>query len=399
MIKQTIYILFFLTSFLISQSSVSSINKIDKSENVLTIIATANVKGEVDPCGWKKKPLGGLARKATILTEYNTNELNNTFVVDAGDLFFSENILEPGVSKEIAIVNANIILESFNKMGCTVFSPGSKDFAAGKDFIKNTYQNAFFPFVSSNIYDNETNKLLFEPYVIENRNGRRVAFIGLSSIFQSEGIDVKNPIPALDSILKEVTPISDIRILLFSSNDNDIKNIRKKYSDDIALIIRSHYKGRSFNGGADTPTYGVGEKGKILYKFDLNIQDSSMPFTDIAWCNKTIEDKTRRLDTMKKGNMLVDLKVLFKDNIQQLNKIVKFENQIEEANQKLENAINRLEFEKIELGKTVSGRIDILKIVDEGKLKIQEITRLNPDFKIKQKGHAHDHDGDGYPDH
>ena len=343
--------------------------------------------------------MGGLARKATILTEYNTNELNNTFVVDAGDLFFSENILEPGVSKEIAIVNANIILESFNKMGCTVFSPGSKDFAAGKDFIKNTYQNAFFPFVSSNIYDNETNKLLFEPYVIENRNGRRVAFIGLSSIFQSEGIDVKNPIPALDSILKEVTPISDIRILLFSSNDNDIKNIRKKYSDDIALIIRSHYKGRSFNGGADTPTYGVGEKGKILYKFDLNIQDSSMPFTDIAWCNKTIEDKTRRLDTMKKGNMLVDLKVLFKDNIQQLNKIVKFENQIEEANQKLENAINRLEFEKIELGKTVSGRIDILKIVDEGKLKIQEITRLNPDFKIKQKGHAHDHDGDGYPDH
>ena len=51
MIKQTIYILFFLTSFLISQSSVSSINKIDKSEDVLTIIATANVKGEVDPCG------------------------------------------------------------------------------------------------------------------------------------------------------------------------------------------------------------------------------------------------------------------------------------------------------------------------------------------------------------
>ena len=343
--------------------------------------------------------MGGLARKATILTEYKANELNNAFVVDAGDLFFSENILEPGVSKEIAIVNANIILESFNKMGCTVFSPGSKDFAAGKDFIKSTYQKAFFPFVSSNIYDNETNKLLFEPYVIENRNGRRVAFIGLSSIFQSEGIDVKNPIATLDSILNEVIPISDIRILLFSSNDNDIKNIRKKYSDDIALIIRSHYKGRSFDGGTDTPTYGVGEKGKILYKFDLNIQDSSMPFTDIAWCNKTIEDKTRRLDTMKKGNMLVDLKVLFKDNIQQLNKIIKFENQIKEANQKLENAINRLEFEKIELGKTVSGRIDILKIVDEGKLKIQEITRLNPDFEIKQKGHAHDHDGDGYPDH
>jgi 2',3'-cyclic-nucleotide 2'-phosphodiesterase (5'-nucleotidase family) len=344
--------------------------------------------------------LGGLAQKATILTEYNVNELNtNTFVVDAGDLFFSKNILEPGVSREIALVNANIILESFNKMGCTVFSPGSKDFAAGKDYIKSTYQKAQFPFVSSNIYDSETNSLLFEPYIIENRNGKRVAFIGLTSIFQSEGIQVKNPEAALNSILKEVIPKSDIRILLFSSNDNDMKNIRKKYNNDIALIIRSHYKGRSFDGGTDTPTYGVGEKGKLLYKFDLDVQDASMPFTDIAWCNRTIEDKTRRLDTMKKGNMLVDLKVLFKDNAQQLNKIIKFENQIEEANQKIENAVNRITFEKIELSKKVSGRIDILKIVDEGKLQIQEITRLNPDFEIKKKTHAHDHDGDGYPDH
>ena len=344
--------------------------------------------------------MGGLARKATILTEHKVNELNNnTFVVDAGDLFFSKNILEPGVSREVAIVNANIILESFNKMGCTVFSPGSKDFAAGKDFIVDAYSQATFPFISSNIYNKETNELFFDPYIIKNTNGKKVAFIGLSSNFQAKGVDVKDPAVALKTILEEVVPISDVRILLFSSNDNDIKNIRDKYSDKIALIIRSHYKARSFDGGTGTPTYGVGEKGKLLYKFDFDIQDNLSPYTDIAWCTRTIEDKTRRLDNMKKGNMLVDLKVLFKDDSLQLSKIIKFENQIEAANQKLENAINTITFEKIELGKTVSGRIDILKIVDDGKLKIQEITRLNPDFEIKQKGHGHDHDGDGYPDH
>jgi hypothetical protein len=51
MIKQTIYILFFLAGFLISQNNLTSSDEVNKSEDILTIIATANVKGEVDPCG------------------------------------------------------------------------------------------------------------------------------------------------------------------------------------------------------------------------------------------------------------------------------------------------------------------------------------------------------------
>ena len=67
--------------------------------------------------------------------------------------------------------------------------------------------------------------------------------------------------------------------------------------------------------------------------------------------------------------MLIDLRVLFKDNPKQLAKVIKFENQIEEANQRLGNAINKITFEKLELSKQVASRIDILKIVDEGKIK------------------------------
>ena len=33
----------------------------------IVILGSANVHGEIEPCGWKKKPLGGLARKATIV--------------------------------------------------------------------------------------------------------------------------------------------------------------------------------------------------------------------------------------------------------------------------------------------------------------------------------------------
>ena len=54
------------------------------ANNVLTIIGTTNVHGEIDPCGWKKKPLGGLARKATILEQLNKDGIN-PLILDAGD--------------------------------------------------------------------------------------------------------------------------------------------------------------------------------------------------------------------------------------------------------------------------------------------------------------------------
>ena len=96
--------------------------------------------------------------------------------------------------------------------------------------------------------------------------------------------------------------------------------------------------------------------------------------------------------------MSINLRELFKDNPMQLAKVVKWENEIEEANQRLENAVNKVMFEKIELNAKVSDRIDILKIVDEGKLKIKKITDLDPNYKVKQNV-PHDHDGDGIPDH
>ena len=115
--------------------------------------------------------MGGLARKSTVLSDY-INE--NFYVVDAGNLFFSKELVDKGISTDAADVNANIILDSFNKMGCDIFSPGSKDFALGKNFLVDFSKKSKFPFISSNIYD-DNDKLLFEPYVIDEKFGYKVA--------------------------------------------------------------------------------------------------------------------------------------------------------------------------------------------------------------------------------
>ena len=62
------------------------------NDEIVRIIATSNVIGETDPCGWKKKPLGGLARKATIIDEVKSEGFI-PIIVDAGNLFFKNNEL------------------------------------------------------------------------------------------------------------------------------------------------------------------------------------------------------------------------------------------------------------------------------------------------------------------
>ena len=99
MIKRIVFILFILFHFLYP------------ANNVFRIIASANINNEIDPCGWKKKPTGGLARRATVIDGFK-KEIKNHYVVDAGNLLFKKTILEPGVSGEVALINADIILKS-----------------------------------------------------------------------------------------------------------------------------------------------------------------------------------------------------------------------------------------------------------------------------------------------
>ena len=81
--------------------------------------------------------------------------------------------------------------------------------------------------------------------------------------------------------VKEVNNKSDVVILLFNATQQDLT---KLYSSDLELdmILSSRGRTRSSDGGAQIPTYIAGDRGKILYKFELNFVDKTLPFTDLA---------------------------------------------------------------------------------------------------------------------
>ena len=57
-------------------------------ESKIKLVLTGSVHGQLDPCGWKKNPLGGLSRKYVKIKEMRENG-ESPIILDAGDMFFS----------------------------------------------------------------------------------------------------------------------------------------------------------------------------------------------------------------------------------------------------------------------------------------------------------------------
>ena len=334
--------------------------------------------------------MGGLARKATIIDDLK-DEGVKPIILDSGNLFYKNPQIDPGVTETIAKINAQVIAEAYGEIGCDAFSPGANDFAFGLKDLMKLYNKSEFDYVSCNIFHESNPKnLLFKPYKILKRNKHRVGVIGLSSVFLSDGIIVADPVSALDEVINEVESKSDVIVLLFNAIDQDLNRIYDR-GYNIDLIVKSG-KGatRSRDGGAKIPTYIAGNRGKVLYDFTLSIKNIKKKFVDIAWCENTVKRVNDRLEKMKKGDVNVDLEKLYANDSAALRRVLNYKKQIENADNKLSNAVNTIVFDKIELSKDVFDKPSILKIVDKGKIKIKDLVGTEiPDHKGRLPGDPH----------
>jgi 2',3'-cyclic-nucleotide 2'-phosphodiesterase (5'-nucleotidase family) len=299
--------------------------------------------------------------------------------------------LTPGVTTEIASVTADIILNAFNEIGCDAFSPGSQDFALGLDFLLKMEKNANFPFISANIKDIMGNPL-FRPYQVVSKGGVSLGFIGLASQFTHPDLLIDDPIETLKGIIDEVANQVDLVVLLFNSDEKDILELHR--SDfPVDMVYRSKSRKRSNDGGSkDIPVYSAGDRGKYLYDVTVSINDKSVKFIDITAQENTLQNSTQRLERMLDNKPEgTDLKVLFKDDPQTLARVTNYERQIDQANYALENAINSFTLKRHELNKTIMDKPEILKIIDEGKFKINEFSAPQPavPFTDPHAGHNH----------
>ena len=182
----------------------------ETSAGSFTMVLSGSVHGQLDPCGWKKNPLGGLSRRIVKINEMRADGID-PLILDAGDIFFSTSKLDDK-NRKSQIHRAKSIISGYGKIGCNVINVGHYEVLNGLNFLNSIIQDTEIPFISANLRDSKSKDLLFEPYKIFKRDGLKIGVVGVTSNLPdtSNAISADNYIVAGNSVFRW----SDIGTLL-----------------------------------------------------------------------------------------------------------------------------------------------------------------------------------------
>jgi len=147
----------------------------------------------------------------------------DVLVLDAGDLLFRK-FTKPVPESDLKMVSekARLILESFNLMGYDALGIGDDDLTLGRDFLMEISKKAQSPFLSSNIINEDSGKLPFQPYLLKEIAGMKIGIFGLLSpdLFmgpndlRKKGLVFRDPVETAQAMVRELQPKTDLIILV-----------------------------------------------------------------------------------------------------------------------------------------------------------------------------------------
>ena len=356
-------VLFFV--FLLSIMACSE--KVPTSEQ-LTMLVTTNVRGQLDPCGWKANPLGGLPRRLTYINQLREGGVDPV-LLDAGDALFELNILANG-KEASSKLRAKTVFESTAKMGNYIYNVGHNDFAAGLDFLKQLEISANNNFISSNIVNAGTDDLAFKSHTIIERNGIKVGVFGILSSLPASAkeLELKDALTVINSKVEELRPQVDVLVMLINANKLQLdKLVSQTKNVDYIFSSRETSRTRPERKQADgnPMLYGTGIQGKYLGRVDLKLVDKNKPINDITGSMMTVDLFNERLNNLQKRNPDKPLEDVYKNNSNVLNMIQKFRNGLKESESSIDNYTNTSFYSLIALNGNVSSEKKLLSLVDQ----------------------------------
>jgi len=245
----------------------------------IVIAHTNDVHGRVNDDSWAGSI--GMASVKNIIDALRDQHAN-TFLVDAGDIFHGTTFatLEEGAS----------MVEVMNQVGYDLMVPGNHDFNYGQDRLLELEGMADFPLITANVQYAADDTNFMNPYYIQDFDGVRVGFFGLTTpetTYKTHpdnviGLNFLNPITQAAAMVAELDPLVDIIILLGHIGLDENTEIT---SEDIAtsvpgidVIIDGHSHTVLPNGlmVGDTLIVSTGEYMKNLGVFTLTVQNGEI---------------------------------------------------------------------------------------------------------------------------
>jgi 2',3'-cyclic-nucleotide 2'-phosphodiesterase (5'-nucleotidase family) len=228
-------------------------------------------------------------------------------LLDAGDLLFrkSSGLLSENESKT-AGEKALLIIECFNLMGYDAIGIGDDDLNLGREFLVEASKKASFPFLSSNVVDEESGKPLFRSHLLKEVNDLKIGIFSLLSAdlfgaqgdLRRKGLMIRDPIETAQSMVKELQPRTDLIILL--SHLGYTKDFElAKVVPGIHFIVGGH-TGINFTHPTlinHTVVLQTGAKGMQAGRLDLTLYNRD-PFIHNAVTRRSLENNLSSLNAL-----------------------------------------------------------------------------------------------------
>lgn len=151
----------------------------NQEEVVIKIIETSDVHGNFFPYNFieRKEWSGSLARVHSFVKEQREKYGDNCLLMDNGDILQGQptayyyNFMDT--------VSTHVAADMMNYMGYVVGNMGNHDVETGHAVYDRWIKQCDFPVLGANIIDNATGKPYLKPYEVLERDGVRIAVLGM----------------------------------------------------------------------------------------------------------------------------------------------------------------------------------------------------------------------------
>lgn len=209
--------------------------------HAVTVVHTNDVFGEIEPCGCRANPEGGMTRKANLL-----KTLTDPFVLqlDAGDQLFATSDL-PGILREQAELQAKYLLKALALVHQDAAVPGEKDFALGFKVFEKLRKGSKIQFLAANLVKKNGAAYLPAHQIFSGPNEagtlKKVAVIGLvgTKLKWPNELNARSIIEAASREVKALKGKADWIVALTHQGLDEDQLLAKKVPG-IDLIIGGH---------------------------------------------------------------------------------------------------------------------------------------------------------------
>jgi hypothetical protein len=143
---------------------------------------SSNVASKLGPCGCSVNPKGGFDRRFNFLKSVEGNNKATVYLMDAGNALFASKRIDPSLASEQKL-RAREVAKAQSDLGVVAHNVGALDLSAGVDFIKDVQKHSKLNFISSNLVDDESSKLLFKAYELIKIGEDQVLVLGLTNSY------------------------------------------------------------------------------------------------------------------------------------------------------------------------------------------------------------------------